>query len=322
MAEPPPTGNSGHFTGGPGYPGQPAFPGGPDSPGWAGFPDPGDPLVPPPGAGLGVWWERCWSAARRGWRPLLSIVLLTQVLPTAAIGLAMLPLQPRPPAVSPSGEPLPGEFEGFLGDLLPFLGILIAVSLVAGLVQCLGWAAGTWVITRQATGQEAALGPALRYGLRRAPGLFGWGLLASLLVLAGICACFLPGVYLAFATSLVGPIYLFERRDPIGRTFKMVHARFGMVLGRVAVVAAVVIGGGLVLAVLESVMTLAPAAATPGELSAPPAFSAVAVLSTLVSAVLGAPLQLALLIGILITYTEQRGHEAPVNSARLAAELS
>ncbi|MDG4791488.1 hypothetical protein O7626_37300 [Micromonospora sp. WMMD1102] len=260
--------------------------------------------------------------ARRGGRPLLWIVLLTEVLPTAAVGLAMLPLQPRPPAVSPSGEPLPGELQGFWGDLLLLVGIVLAVGLVAGLVQCLGWAAGTWVITRQATGQEVALGAALRYGLRRAPGLFGWSLLAGLLVLAGLCACFLPGVYLAFATSLVGPIYLFERRNPIGRTFQLAHARFGMVLGRVAAVAAVVLGGGLVLAVLESIVTLGPAAATPGEMFAPPAVSAVSVVSTLVSSVLGAPLQLALLVGILVTYTEQRGHEAPVNSARLAAELS
>ena len=43
---------------------------------------------------------------------------------------------------------------------------------------------------------------------------------------------------------------------------------------------------------------------------------------TLAGAVLGVPFQLAQIIGILLTYTEQRAQEAPVNTARLAAELS
>jgi hypothetical protein len=37
--------------------------------------------------------------------------------------------------------------------------------------------------------------------------------------------------------------------------------------------------------------------------------------------VLAVPGYLAQLVGLLVTYTEQRAHEGPVNTARLAAEL-
>ena len=124
--------------------------------------------------------------------------------------------------------------------------MLVGGSLVVGLVQAVGWAAGTWVITQQAAGQPASLDAALRYGLRRALGLWGWTLLVSLLIGIGFCFCVLPGIYLAFALSMAGPVYLFERHNPIGRSFRMFHDRLGLLLGRVALVAVAVIVGTLI----------------------------------------------------------------------------
>ncbi|MBF9129107.1 hypothetical protein I0C86_08945 [Plantactinospora sp. S1510] len=257
--------------------------------------------------------------ARRSWRQLVSIVLITQVLPLAVMTLLMVPFQPDPPVVGSTGELAPGELEAFVGGFLVLSGVVLAVALVAGLVQALGWAAAVWVIVRHASGEPVSLGPAFRYGLRRALGLWGWYLASSLIIAAGFCACVLPGLYLGLALSLVGPIYLFERRNPIGRSFQMVHARFGMVLGRVAIILGVVVGGTLVVAVLENVGMLALGiGATPGEAVG---FSVGYVVITLIGAVLGLPFQLAQVVGILLTYTEQRGQEAPVNTARLAAEL-
>jgi hypothetical protein len=136
------------------------------------------------------------------------------------------------------------------------------------------------------------------------------------LISVGACFCVLPGIYVAFALALAGPVYLFERENPIGRSFQMFHRRFGMVLGRVALVAVAVVVGALVGAVLE-VLGQVPFGAEPMD----PTGTATGVLIALLSALLVTPAYLAQLVGLLVTYAEQRAHEGPVNTARLAAEL-
>jgi hypothetical protein len=173
------------------------------------------------------------------------------------------------------------------------------------------------VVTRQAAGEPVGLGAAFRFGLRRMLGLWGWTLLASLLIGVGICLCLLPAVYLAFALALIGPAYLFERDNPIGRSFRFFHHRLGLVLGRLALVAAALLVGGLAGVVLESVGQL-PFGTHPMD-SVGTAAGSVAV--AVVVAGLLVPVHLAQLVGLLVTYAEQRAHEGPVNAARLATEL-
>lgn len=86
-----------------------------------------------------------------------------------------------------------------------------------------------------------------------------------------------------------------------------------MVLGRLALVAAVVIGGSFAISLLENLGLLAvgPAAG----------LSVGAVVITVGSMFLQLPLYAAQLIGFVVTYAEQRGWEAPVNTAQLAGEL-
>ncbi|MFI7603757.1 hypothetical protein ACIBTV_01380 [Micromonospora sp. NPDC049366] len=299
------------------YGGQHWYPG-MSAPGWhsPGL-DPSDPLVTAPGLGLAGWFDRCLGAVRRGWRILLPILLLTQVLPAAALSVLSYGIDPSAEwEASTGGDPaaLPDNFVSDLGTMLL---VLIGGSLVLGFVQGLGWAAGTWVVTRQAAGEPVALGAALRYGLRRALGLWGWTLLIAVLVGLGFCFCVLPGVYLAFALSMAGPVYLYERDNPIGRSFRMFHDRLGMLLGRVALVFGAVIVFGFVVSMLEGVGTALFGTDPFG--SAGSAAGVVAVIA--VTAVLTLPAHLAQLVGLVVTYAEQRGQEAPVNSARLAAEL-
>ncbi|MEU7802052.1 hypothetical protein AB0B10_22565 [Micromonospora arborensis] len=301
------------------YGGQPWYPGSPVGwypPGY-GF-DPNDPLVTPPGAGLAGWFNRCGGALRRGWRQLVPILLLTQVLPAAVLSVISLGLDPSAKwAAQAEADPTAVLPDNFVADLLGIIVVLVGGSLVIGLVQAVGWAAGSWVITQQAAGQPGNLESALRYGLRRALGLWGWTMLISVLVGVGFCLCVLPGIYLAFALSMAGPVYLFERRDPIGRSFRMFHDRLGLLLGRVALVALAVIIGSLIPGALEGAGTSAfgtDPLASPGS-----AAGAVVVIG--VTAVLALPAHLAQLIGLLVTYAEQRAHEAPVNTAGLAAEL-
>ncbi|WP_346537926.1 hypothetical protein [Micromonospora sp. DPT] len=282
--------------------------------GWpaAGGWDPADPLVNPPHAGVDAWFTRCAGALRRGWRTLLPIMLLTQALPAAVVSIISLGLEPS--SQLPADGSLP---PGYLGDFLTFGGATLVAVLLLYLVQSVGWAAGTWVVTRQAAGEPADLGGALRYGLRRAPGLYGWTLLVGLLVTVGFCFCVIPGVYLAFALALAGPVYLFERQNPIGRSFHLFRSRLGMVPARVALVAAAVVAGTVVGAVLEAVGT-APLGTDP---FAAPGTAVGAVVVVTLAAVLVVPVYLVQLVGLIVTYAEQRAHEGPVNAARLAAEL-
>ncbi|MEV6374708.1 hypothetical protein [Micromonospora musae] len=298
------------------YPGQTWY-GGPAA-GW--YPpgiDPNDPLVTPPGVGLGGWWQRCLGAVRRGWRVLLPLLLLTQVLPGVVFSVISLGVDPTARwDVSTAQDPsrLP---DTFVGDVTVLLLVSLAGSVLIGLVQCLGWAAGTWVIARQAAGEVVDLPGALRYGVRRMFGLWGWTLLAGLTIAVGVCFCILPGIYVAFALSLFGPVYLFERVNPLGRAWGMFHKQFAMVLGRVALVAAVLLVLSLVVGGLQGA-AVAPFGVDPLG-SAGTAIGVIVVLA--ITGVLTLPVQFLQLVGLVVTYAEQRALEGPVNSARLAAEL-
>ncbi|MEU1607708.1 hypothetical protein [Micromonospora matsumotoense] len=304
--------------GGP-YPGYPPGGGGGFPPG-GGYPPytagawgPEDPLVNPPYAGLEGWFARCTGALRRSWRTLLPLMLLTQVVPAVAVSLLSLGMGPDATMLPADGS-LP---DGYLSDLAIYGVSVFLVALAFGVVQGIGWAGGTWVVARQAAGQPADLPGALRYGARRCLGLWGWMLVLGLLVGVGFCLCLLPGIYLAFALALAGPVYLFEGQNPIGRSFRMFHDRLGMVLGRVALVALAVFLGSVLGGVVESVGIL-PFGTDP--FTAPgTAVGAVAVI--LVSAVLVVPVYLVQLVGLVVTYAEQRAQEGPVNVVRLVAEL-
>ncbi|MCW3839245.1 hypothetical protein ONA70_03925 [Micromonospora yasonensis] len=288
------------------YPGQPY--------GWYPGVDPEDPLVPPPYAGFGGWFARCTGALRRGWRQLLPIMLLTQAVPAAVIGILSIGAAPSAEVTSgPDSAPVLPD----LGSVFAFYGLVLLAALLFGPLQAAGWAAGTWLVTRQAAGERVTVGSAFRYGWRRAIGLWGWTVLASLLIMVGVCACLLPGIYVIFAIALFGPVYLFERQDPIGRSFGMLHRRLGMVLGRVALVVAVLIVAALVNGVLEAVSQLA-FGVDPMDA---PGTAVGAVLVAVLSAVVVTPAYLAQLVGLVVTYAEQRAQEGPVNVARLAAEL-
>ncbi|MET8911073.1 hypothetical protein [Micromonospora sp. NPDC004551] len=300
----------GHPMPGAGYPvpGQPY--------GWHPGLDPQDPLVTPPHAGIGAWFSRCGGALRRGWRQLLPIMLLTQTVPAAAIAVISLALAPtEQPVTGPDGAPvLPS---GYFEHVFAFYGAVLLAALIFGPLQSTGWAAGTWVVARQAAGEPVGVGAALRYGLRRALGLWGWTIVASLLIAVGACFCLLPGLYAAFAFALFGPIYLFERQEPIGRAWRMFHQRFGMVLGRVALVICVLIAA----AVLDGVLGLINQLVFGVDPMAAAGTAAGAVALAVAGAVLATPAYLAQLVGLVATYAEQRAQEGPVNAARLAAEL-
>ncbi|MBM0229540.1 hypothetical protein, partial [Micromonospora sp. ATA51] len=313
-AAPPPYWPPAPFAGHPPHGGYPPAGGAPWLPA-AGY-DPQDPLVTPPGAGVAGWFQRGAGALRRSWRVLLPIMLITQGLPGIAITLFALPFYPHPTlTVTAPGEP-PAPFPAdYFRELLVFFGVALVVGVFALAVQCVGWAAGTWAVTRQAAGEPVTVGGALRYGLRRAPALWGWMLLVFAMVLVGTIFCYLPGIYLMCALSLAGPVLLFERVNPIARSFKIFHARLGQVLGRVLLVGLLATISSMVAVPVQMIISLAGGPAGAFEITAG------TVVGSVVTVLLYLPAWLAYLIGLVVTYAEQRAHEGPVNSARLAAEL-
>jgi hypothetical protein len=270
-------------------------------------------LVTPPGAGFAGWFERVRATIARSWRTASLVLLVTQVLPAVALAVIVLGITGalRSPTAFPIGastaRPTPG-----VGAAFGVLGVGLVGWAIISVLQAVGWAGGTWVLTREALGQPAQLGDALRYGLRRSLGLWGWTLLSGLILLVGLCACLVPGLYLLFPLSLVGPIYLFERGVPIGRAFKLFHANVGPVLGRVALVIGALLVGVAVIGVIQNVGL---AAVGDGG------FSAVAVIVAVIAGALYLPLYLLQLVGLVATYAEQRAREVPVNTAQLAAQL-
>lgn len=297
------------------------------APGYAyAYLDPNDPLVTPPDAGINAWYARVIGVLRRSGGALLTIVVVTQALPALVFGFIGLVYsdQMSSSALSqPGAERLPpeqaaAEIERLFGGLAAFLGVLAVAALLLSLLQALGYAAGTWTLVRAAAGEPAGLGAAFRYGARRMVGLWGWTLVVGLITVAGGCLCVLPGVYFAFALSLAGPAYLFERGtfqrgNPIGRSWRLTHANFGAVLGRVALVAAVVIGGQLVLSLIQTVV-LEVAGADPG-------LSPLAIGFTVLGVLVSLPLVVVQVAAMVVTYVEQRAREVPLGTATLVTTL-
>lgn len=298
----------------PGYPpvqpygDQPGYPY-PYQPAGYGWFDPNDPLVTPPGTGIGGWTSRISATIQRSWRTLLPIIFITQALPGLVLAVFSTVSTARLEAVAASAEPDPAALVG------PgvFIVVALLVALLAVFLSAIGWAAGTWAMAREAVGAPAGLGAALRYGMSRALGLGGWSLLMGLIIGVGICACVLPGIYLAFALSLAGPVYLFERTNPIGRAFSLFHSALGVVLGRVALLALVVVGGSFLIELVTSTFGVAVGVGT--------GITFGVVLVTLISTLLTLPLTVVQLVGLVTTYAERRGLEGPVNTGQLVTEL-
>jgi len=271
--------------------------------------------VVPPGAGFSAWFAKLQEVGRRSWRSALLIMLLGAATPSALLSLlsgATNTVQ----FMNPSFDRPSDAFTGAGTAVASALIMLVAVFGVAFLTAA-AWAAGIWALTREAaTGQQVSLGEAFRYGFRRALPLWGWTLLVSLIVVVGICACILPGVYFGFALSLYAFVVVFERgQNPVARSFRLTHLDFGPTLGRVALLFAVVVAYQVVLAVLAGLVGVT-GAGIGGPVS--PMLSAV---TDALSAVLGAPSDVLLLVGLYVTYAELRAREVPLSTPQLHALL-
>jgi hypothetical protein len=287
------------------YPGQPRF----VPPAWGAD----DPLVTPPGAGVGGWFDRVMKTFARSWRSVGTIILITQTLPGMIIVAAALALTaglvPDPGTVLTQAD-----VDERLRNLQALLPVLLVAIVVLLFVQAVGWGGATWAMTREAAGQPAPLGSALGFGLRRAPGLFGWYLVTALIIAVGILACILPGIYFVAATALVGPVYLFERSRPIGRSFRLLHDNFGPVLGRLLIIFAIFAGGQVFSGIVQNVGVLAASGGGASPVTLTAVFGALGV-------ALALPFTILQTIALVLTYVEQRAQEIQISTPQLVTAL-
>ncbi|MDI1465811.1 hypothetical protein QEZ54_33050 [Catellatospora sp. KI3] len=292
-----------------------------------------DPLVPPPNMGVSGWFDRVGGVLKRSWKSIAGILAVTHVLPgllftlavgvlTAVFAASMVSNLSTYNTSSRRGE-LP--FDG--GVFVLVILAAIVVGLISYMIQMVGYAGATYATTREAAGIPVRLGEALGYGFRRGMGLFGWQLLVGLLCVVAVLLCFLPALYVIPATALVGPIFLFERQRPLARSFEIFNRNLGRVLGRLALVLVALIVGSILTNLVESVVQAVVGGGvgglSGGNSDAVEALSlgAGAIVAVLFSTIIQLPITMVQFAGILVTYTEQRGHEG-ANTARLVAELN
>jgi hypothetical protein len=250
-----------------------------------------DPLVP---RSLSEWVSKVVGVVSRSWQPLV-LIQLAAALPGLLIG-SMVSVAVGDPA-SPVA-PSPAVSVGLLGGLVVTLVVAVVFALFAQ-------GASIFVAVRDAVGRPARAGEALSFAAGRALPLFGWGLLAALLVAVGFLLLFVPGLYfvVVFGAALAGVVVI--EQQGIGRAFALVNRRFWPTAGRLLLA---FVAAGIYNAIATFV---ADAFSTPGSL-----------VHGLLSGVLALPVTLASVGVAVVTYAELRHHENPaVTSPVLAAQM-
>ncbi|MBB6039787.1 hypothetical protein [Phytomonospora endophytica] len=291
---PPPAGGAG---GGGGYPPPP-----PDGPYWPpepgqGAPDPYDPIV---ATDFNTWFNRVTGVFKRSWKSIGLIMLIGAVIPSLVVGTVNT-------AVGPIGDDMDsinwGDYAGSgLWSLLAWVitGFLAAAAVVAAIR----------VAVREGTpGVQVPFGESMSYGFGRALPMWGWTIVASIVITIGLCACILPGIYLAIALAVIAPAFVFEGGNPFMRSFKLTHSDFGRALSRLLAAAVAFLVYGCIISLPLGLIEGAVAKDGLGF----GGFIVVLILEA-IRAVLLVPVAIAGVAVVLVTYAELR--------ARLEGRLS
>ena len=285
-----------------GYPqgGYQGYPGYPD--GGAATPSPDDPLVPGDFSG---WFQKTIGVVQRSWRQLGIIQLVLAVLAAiyGAVTVTMTASMEEFSAQLEAGQPAPPDA---MSTVFSFLGTVLIGMVVLGVVTALLVSASMFVVIRDAAGQPASLGDALRFGGSRLLATIGWGILSFIMIMVGTLLLIIPGIYLSVVISatLVGVIVV--ERGGIGRCFALVNPRFWPTTGRLVVL--------WVMYAVYYGITYSISLAFGGPASATHA---------IVQAILTIPIGVLVTAAIVVTYAELRFREHPgVTTQSLDAEMT
>jgi hypothetical protein len=266
-----------------------------------------DPLVPPPEGGLAEWNRRFSDTWRRSWRSLGAIFAVTFAGPHVAAAVVLDQFTAGAGTLT-NLSLLTTDGVAMLAATPGLIGLMLAVTLATLFLSALGWAAGIWAVTQAAMGLPVTMGTALQAGMRRVWAMTGWYLLFMMMVGVGLLACVLPGVYLAAAAALFSFVVVYERgRNPIGRSFLLVHRAFGAAVGRILLLFLVMVVAGGAITMFSYGAGIAATETSPGN----------PVAVAVVDAAVTVPVNIAVLVGLLLTYTQVRAREEQLTTGAL-----
>jgi len=276
-----------------------------------------DPLVTWPSERFAGWWRRVWATFGRSGGTLFGILVLTQAVPSILFSLVTFDLLRRMLVVDNTTYPQTATMDwSIAGRFFGWAAVYLVVTVFLGAA---GWVAGVWAITRRSAGAPAPIGAALAYGFRNCLRVGAWLIPCMLMIIAGSVACLLPGLYFALATSLIVPVAVYQRRSPIGGTFRLVNSNFGAMLGRMSLIFVLATGidlvGSLIVGGLRAAGTVGTTTAEPLHLTA------YDVISTVASSLLGAATSSILVVAVTLAYAEMRAREWPTTVHDLNAAL-
>ncbi|MCH7232774.1 hypothetical protein L0U85_18230 [Glycomyces sp. L485] len=257
------------------------------------------------------WWNASLAAVARSWRSMGLILLIGVVLPrwilssysSLASGEVGFDWNGSATGYWP-GWPA-AAFGGLLG--LALLYLFGAAALAA-----------TRAAAAEAAGGFVSLGEAFRFGFRLGWKFWLWLLLAWVTVGVGLALCVLPGLWAAFALSLMVPAATFEhRRSPYARSVQLTHSAFWPALGRLIIVVLVVFAANVIIALLGALLSLLWTGIFAGWLAA-----VLTVLTHGVMALLLLVPMIWVLAAALCSYAWLRGRAESVSATSLSAEAS
>lgn len=290
--------------GGGGYPPPP-----PDGPYWPpepgqGAPDPYDPIV---ATDFNTWFNRVLGVFQRSWKSIGLIMLIGAVIPSLVVGTVNT-------AVGPIGTDMGKiEWSDYAGSGLWSL----LAWIITGFLAAAAVVAAIRVAVREGTpGVQVPFGESMSYGFGRALPMWGWTILASIVIAIGLCACVLPGIYLAIALAMLAPAFVFEGGNPFVRSFKLTHSDFGRALSRLLVAALAFLVYGCIIGVPLGLIEGAIAKDGLGF----GGFIVVLILEA-IRAVLLLPVAIAAVAVVLVTYAELRARlEGRLSTQQLVGE--
>ncbi len=201
-------------------------------------------------------------------------------------------------------------------DTLAPIVLLLIGELLSALVALLATLVAIHVVVAAAARQPMGLGVTVRQAARRWGPAVGWVLLASLIILGGIALLLPAGVYLAVVFTLLPAVVAFERREIIGRCFRLFHAKFDVALGRILTVIAMYVVAGTAGGLLSGALT----ASTVGSTTAVLVASALA--GVVVEVVLTAAAMIIIVPLLVGAYAYLRAcRDGYLDTAGLAADL-
>jgi len=272
---------------------------------------PEDPLISPDYSG---WWRRGVSLAKLAWRQILvlqAIVgVLTFTVQTVAATWQSFALRDIDRATAAGQDP-------DLGSIVAGTGLVLVASLVVALVGMVATLAAVRIVVEAATGGQPDLGAALGGAVRRLFPLLGWGILSGLLVVVGLCACLVPGLYFVAVLLVLAPVVALERGNAIGRCFKLFHGDLGASVARTATILGMVVGVSVVGGIITGIASLA----APPETASTGAFVASAAVSSGFGVVIGGALRILIDPLTVAAYADMRARIEPLSTGMLVQEL-